>query len=153
MYHLDDINLDLIISLDVVFKGKVICRSFYQSTGQMPGWESKILQYWGEFRIDSTEMEMMVASQKLSNNSMQAGLRAARNICCSPRFPAVCPPPFSRISAVDYLTPHPLIPKPRIQINAEYWYCNIYFSFTSWFYISPTSFRFCALIQLTLERK
>lgn len=40
-----------------------------------------ILQYWGKFRIDSTEMEMMAALQNLSNNSTQAGLRAMRYIC------------------------------------------------------------------------
>lgn len=80
---------------------------------------------------DSTEMEMMAALQTLSSNSMQAGLRAARNICCSPPLPAVSPPAFSWISAVDDLTPHPLIPKPHSRIDAEYWYCNICFSFTS----------------------
>lgn len=105
----------VIIIMDVISKGKVICRSFCQSTGQMPGWESKIVQYWGEFRIDSTEMEMMATLQNLSDNSMQAGLKAARKISCSPWFPAVSSPAFSWISAVDYLTPHPLIPKPRFR--------------------------------------
>lgn len=82
------------------------------------GIKIKILQYWGEFRIDSTEMEMMATLQNLSNNSMQAGLRAVRYICSVPRFPVVSPLASSWISAVNYPLFSSLFPKAP---HSEHW--------------------------------
>lgn len=47
---------------------------------------------------------MMAALQNLSNNSMQAGLRAARYICSPPRLPAVSPLPEALLSITPPLT-------------------------------------------------
>lgn len=101
---------------------------------------------------DSTEMEMMAALQTLSSNSMQAGLRAARNICCSPPLPAVSPPAFpgSLLSMTSPLTRLFRSPTVGSTLNID---IAIFAFRLQALDISPTSFRFCALIQFTSERK